>query len=689
MPSKSGVALVIVLGFLSVLVLIAVSFVISMRTERLAARAYVESIRAKFIVDAGFARMMSDLDDSLGDDPYPRFTTLSQAPDLLHSIDSAGDRTFDMFLQGGVLNTNIMRFSPRFLSLDERLVGWKYLYDPAPPTTNRLGRYAYLVVDCSGLLDVNTAGGSDRLFGTSPSEIQLENNLFQEFEPSTTNLPIARSNLWRRYESLPDFLALGRSNSIMTYHVLSSGTKFTSNFTVFSHAPAGWLDANGTERQPVFIGGVASQLIRSNIVSAFSLFTNVTVADQLADSLLDYVDDDFLPRQVDGICVEPTPLINEILIEQWWENGTNYCKPKVELWFPFVGITNPTNYIITLTLKFSGADPADYNPPGYTNFVLVPGPWPTPRFFIADFPPTKKSSTNLLVSFTNFSALVVTADVLEFRSRARVDRVTNVVIDLSFADNDGVRRTGGVAVVDPRLNHLPSHWAPVGASAGGSPRETLGEFNEGVANLANNELYATNIYIANRPLRNTGEIGMLFKGEPWKTISLLGPESWPVLHVFTVHTDSVYRGRININSANSNVLAAAFLGAPLEMWPGQSNFSVRANVRDALNIATQIMAKTTNSPLRNVGDLGQSFGSASFTGYEAWQSESILRNSGDLLTTRQQLFTAFIVGEALDQRGETTARRSAVALIWRDPIPNSIGRHDWFIRYWQWLDMAE
>ena len=60
--SKNGIALIIVLGILAVMTLLAVSFVISMRTERLAARNFSDKVKSQLLLDIALSRAMDDID---------------------------------------------------------------------------------------------------------------------------------------------------------------------------------------------------------------------------------------------------------------------------------------------------------------------------------------------------------------------------------------------------------------------------------------------------------------------------------------------------------------------------------------------------------------------------------------------------------------------------------------------------
>ena len=62
---QQGVALIMVLGLLSVMIIMAVSFAIAMRTERLAAGNYLDSVRAKQLVRGALHLAMADIHQKL------------------------------------------------------------------------------------------------------------------------------------------------------------------------------------------------------------------------------------------------------------------------------------------------------------------------------------------------------------------------------------------------------------------------------------------------------------------------------------------------------------------------------------------------------------------------------------------------------------------------------------------------
>ena len=66
----------------------------------------------------------------------------------------------------------------------------------------------------------------------------------------------------------------------------------------------------------------------------------------------------------------------------------------------------------------------------------------------------------------------------------------------------------------------------------------------------------SSFYIKNHPLSNVGEIGYIHTGEQWKTIKLEQGGDWRILDKITIvdHPEQPTQGRININTASSTVL---------------------------------------------------------------------------------------------------------------------------------------
>lgn len=704
--SRAGIALVVVLGFLTVLVLMAVAFAIIMRTERMASRAYADVVRAKQITQAGLARAMQRIENEVGSDMYP----------ASNAWVSGGAVTTNP-LYGMVTTLAARRYLPLATWRTNSIPTANYENIIDPLNGNRvLGRYAYLILDCSGLLDANYIGGAARTAGASAAEIQLDTSILTEISDYGSNaLPTWRASTWKRFESLPDLLAVCQSNAVLPSYVLSPNIyktsqllENTSNLFIYSRAPRGYLQGSSVTN-PTYIGGT-----NWNLTDVQGEFTRMGLAADDAQSvtlaLRDYVDDNFVPQNPTSICVEATPLINEVVIQQTMPTTNQViCVPTVEIWFPFAppyttnNTFNTNNYSLRLAIVYSNAVPSVYNPiypssstrydATYT-FNMPPGGWVQNTYRVsAGLPQGVGTSTNLTPTSLNGMQAIVVAELREVASGLTVDRVrfTNTFPNLVINNGIGPAPpavTIGAAVDDPRLNHLNTQWKPVGAAVGSVGPTTLNGYNTGVANPALGDgTDATNLFVANRPLRSSGEIGMVMgnDNDAWQTIRLLGPTALPVLDRFTISTNSVYTGRVNINTTQRPVLQATLAGARPSVWPGQTNIA-HITTAQAGAIANEIYGY---GPFENVGDIRTHFASGNFTGFNLLQSEGILRLSGDLFTTRQQIYTIIVQGEYIDAYTNSVAIGKCAAVVWRDPYPGNSSTHTTVTRFFKWLDVLE
>jgi len=169
--------------------------------------------------------------------------------------------------------------------------------------------------------------------------------------------------------------------------------------------------------------------------------------------------------------------------------------------------------------------------------------------------------------------------------------------------------------------------------------------------------------------------------QPWRSVALFGPNRHAVIDRFSVATNSgatnVFRGLVNPNSTQRDVLASVFNGMPIEEYPGGPP-SGTLPWADAQALATTLIASW---PYTNLSDIGR----ANWDGFFAVCSvanqldttlkrETFLRNVMGLLNARQNVFTivlaAELAGQDNDRFPRLAIRQRAVAIVWRDPYLN-------------------
>ncbi len=685
--SRSGIALVIVLGFLSVLVLMGVSFAVLMRTERIAARSYVDVVKAKQLARAGLARAMSDLDEDL-------LASNAVYPDWLFLASTGSDPAAGMAdtEEPKTLIPQALWMGPTnvFISTQSN---YRDITDPQ--TGQTIGRYAYAIFNCSGLLDAGIMGGGIRSNGVSSREIQFYRSIVgDEATNYTANWFGQRSNKWIRFETGADLDAITYSN------VVAGRQQYPSNFFVYSRATPGWLDNAGELRDTVYIGGTAAELIadqnaiNSNLNSMTSMGAPAVDAGFLLN-LLDYVDADDIPgnglggQNLNSYATEMVPMINEVVVTNWWDDAgpySNAFQVSVEVWYPF-SQTNNNNFTLSFGAAYEGVIPASLNPGNATAVnIPLPGPWTngkrmvvsTTRPYVTQSPTggvdvagarvryfARISQGPSQVDQTGFNPFVTYLNMGDLLGSPGTWRRSKQVIDprINWNGNDTTQwvtnNTHSMDAINPIAQ---STWMNTGAGADG---DSL-------------------MYVRNGPLEMTGELGMLLYDatKPWTTIRLLNPNAHPVLSMFTTDTGTVYRGCINVNSDMLPVLASAFASNLVERWPGETGGPTN-DASDSLAIATALISA---GPYTNFSEIAKVGGaSATLPGYSLIQSEGIIRKTAGLLTTRQQIFAVIVKSNAYDAKGGISAEQKVFAIIWRDPFPGPDGRHQMFIRYFKWL----
>ncbi|MBW7909330.1 MAG: hypothetical protein H3C50_10530 [Kiritimatiellae bacterium] len=731
--SRQGIALVIVLGFLAILLIMGVGFAVSMRVERIISRSALDHIRARQFGEAALARVVWDINDSVGDALFPKWS---------------GDWTDGAFVS---LNNS----SPTFTNIPNFFYGHVTNYVPLAlwtATTNAvkdaewipftytdngqehlIGRYSYIVLDCSGFLDVNFDYDptnnhpiASRRFGENPRELSFTNTLLREIRnPNTnprvwTNMIVCRlsnttglvKNPWGRLETIAEF------NPLITRGYANqqpAGPNTNSvNFMAYSRFPRGYVDSINVVQQPIRIPPNMATLpanASSADVLAFKsrLQTiGITDSDNFFLNLRDYSDSDHQPLKLDSFGTEAVPMVNEVVVSNRFTISasgvySNEYRVLVEVWYPFT-TANSDNYDVRIIARYNDMSPPELGGATLTINETIPmnvNPWTLGRFYVVTSSVRVASTTN--AAMVNFASanVDVSARVVARTGGAEVDRVggtaaTILNIPIGQSYEGGASFVRGKAADDPRINwdgSNPIQWREP-ANPRSSSSYTLGRTN---ANLTYNNAGAdghTLMYVADRPLNAVGELGQLLYDatKPWHTVSLIdGPSFMPVLDHFTLTTNEVRYGLVNPNSYISNVVATVYHDMPVERVP-YDPVGFRMNATQARTLAGQqrqnIGAITNVSDLRFLGpSLQTTF--AAITNLPLSERpglyESVVANSAGLLSPRQQLYTVILATQVLGPNTNVLAEQRGVGVIWRDPYITSNGVHQTFVRNFRWL----
>lgn len=372
--NRSGIALVVVLGFLTLLTILAVSFAISMRTERMSANLHVQATQARHLTHVAVARAMQDIEGRLGwlwDPNTDRYINTPMAPMWL--VMSSTGSAAQVNLASGVATNYLPGVA--FTELDGVT---------NPTNTPRwanievdgqiIGRYAYEVVDCSGLVDITAINQQPRnatyspngpgglmnvntapMTATDPRGIRISPNLLSEFGGSAANVTAfqaALSNNWGRVESMAELRQLLRQAGCNPpqysfFYSYAPNHEWYDKYdqVVRPRSLIGTNEAAFLANQADFLNGVSlflehvdqrtgrpHNLTRPYIDGIQEGWSSQIDARTAYDAIYNYIDADWIPDKVAGtysgpgynsVNCEPVPMITEIIFSNHISGVTN------------------------------------------------------------------------------------------------------------------------------------------------------------------------------------------------------------------------------------------------------------------------------------------------------------------------------------------------------------------------------
>jgi len=703
--NQQGIALIIVLGFLSILTVMAVSFAINMRTERLTSRMYLDSAKSRHFLDVGLARALSDLDLHMNT-PSPAMLVLNG--DFFPSVSSDAAPSKVKLFTGIV--TNYLPVTWNGTIPDSEYVLIKDPFDSSRPP---VGRYAYLAVNLTGFLDVNKVGtAAARNAGRDPNEITISDLILPDISSQWGQFRGDLQTKYRRIETLYELRALG----------LQYGFRPSINFVPFSRALTE-VDPDGNEK--IDLGRSAVELrkieVKTNIIAKLLDKCELVApadAEGIYNSIVDFVDEDFVPENPNGLSGEPVPMINEIVASGKFTQTPDTPTPgqytyaledfkiTVEMWYPFP-IDSAESFILDPTVTFSFATPAPAAKPEYAAALAALNPTngaaPLLGLYLNDTKLTDgkfnvdkrgyysveyRYGTRTHVDTENINAIGIIFNVVTnmnvLRGTDPVDSA-NAMPSFTLGIPKSNTRSIGTSCLDPRLNHQSMMWEQMNVTLGAinarTKAYTLGE----PRGLGEPIIYSRN-YPMNKEKAGVGfgtvaDLGSLSIGEPWKTLALYKAANGepsrvhPILDYFTVKTvgatDTRY-GYINLNSRRSNALAAVFYDMPINAAPEHEATVLTLNADQAKKIADEIHKITLITPFDKLSNIGSITNIYETTFDGALDSdalrESIIRNSVGLFSMRDNLFGVIVDTQTLSDDGIVTGSERALAIIWRDPI---------------------
>ena len=391
---RRGVALIVVLGFLSLMVMMAVAFLTQARVERMVSSASLEGMRTRQMAQSAIAAGMQDYLNAL--------KNVSQA-ETVHDVFLSGDgkSTLQYYYSGQILGNDrlVIGKVEDWLS-DKHLAAARGEGEPTdavrnaewiwvrqqPGTRSRiLGRYAYACFDMSGLLDANLLGtaygDSVPQYGDSTNRNNVRKMVFEALngeKGGETQRKLHRHQAnWRGFDTPAALLNLidGKvndgddDNSYNRWSGVNIDEKTVGGVAVDALAPYSY--------SVLHLGTGNAEKIRCTPAQIDAKgggdFTAVLAGGnrtEVLKALADYVSSDVLPGGVDYPSVKNVPMFNEIAVQAGLigtpaGTGTNglpartynlILKMKIEFWYPFPSRDNASAHTFTMTLPTVGGD---------------------------------------------------------------------------------------------------------------------------------------------------------------------------------------------------------------------------------------------------------------------------------------------------------------------------------------------
>lgn len=711
-------ALIVTLGILTVITFAVFAFVVTMRTEHLAARNVVNRTQARQYVDIGIAHSMAIVDYVLvgSRSCYPvqgwYATNAIQGGQTFQTSDCLGTPSTNHMaiplFQGSL--TNLL---PGFLAQQAAQVqsGWIYITETNGQTAAsegvQVGRVALLIVNLSGMPDVHGLTANQRqhlgdaLTATAAAPIDATTGAYHRVYLTQSDLHAANggpvSNLVTfSYDPNPDVF-FTTTNRLPQLGTRDFANVLTNRFNI-----------NDTNRSD-YIASVTALLTGAGVLNN---------PEHVAYSILNYSDPGRIPIVADADKPHPyrtdygikdVPLINEVALTPI--NANPEYGVSVELWYPFVPRSSPVKTTlrvgvftneseataaITTSGSFSGSSMC------FEATVPVMYYGDSTEFFV-------DSSTNHLsqgvspISFKEGTTSIIYRPIgpdhpvwILPRVYVQDSKGNEVCVDEALVAGTAPTRwesTGDVQFGDPRTNcSAPALIDSISSFVANTP--TLNTTN------ANCTVHSLPMVLTGEPLRSAGELRHIYApGLTNDCLDLAFPVGAACRDRFTVRdTNTPVRGLIQANTPYTNVWKASLCDV-LVGWTNAifqtTQCKLQAGTSNELDLVAEKTAYAAWSGIPNSTNFVGSWNRfeemlpmvASNLASVITVSNLVYDVRGDILagiadrvSFRQNAFLVVVCGQRLSPHGRVLADQRAAAVILRDAFT---GR--WVVQQMYWL----
>ncbi|MBQ7251001.1 MAG: hypothetical protein IJS32_00175 [Kiritimatiellae bacterium] len=373
---KDGIALIIVLGFLSLMVVMAVMFVGRARVERLVGDSTLAAMSARSVLRSGIAQGMNAYSRMLWDDKvimpagkgdYEIYLSgdTKDSGDYEYG-EAIGDDT-DLLGEYGDTDRELAKYwvPERYWDVDVADAKWIYqkAYDHVAKKDRIVGRYAYAIFDVSGGVDVNLIARVAHGGGEGGSTNRTNVRYFTEEAANClkdVKGAMGVCDLVEDYGGFDSFFEMRRS---LGQYIDVENLNNVVPYSMSAFRGTSYRVGSGDWTQPVnaedlsendwlkLLAGTADETVNRSLHQMQDSLAGLSDSDRkaIAQALMDFTSEDIVPQGLDYPSVKDVPMLNETrlkldLVEEPHSGSDD--KPdysiytlKVELdletWFPF------------------------------------------------------------------------------------------------------------------------------------------------------------------------------------------------------------------------------------------------------------------------------------------------------------------------------------------------------------------
>lgn len=399
---EEGVALIVVLGFLSLMLVIAVAFLGTAQVERQVSDASLEAIRSRQLLRSALSAAMNDYSRELWgeklylpDEDYEVFVSEAGGLDAVPGSGRNLKGSQTQLLRGEALDWIPAKYMTQAVTNLVNDASWILVREDPGTRSRILGRYAYVCFDCSGALDANFVALEDDIGKNDSRAIsnrtrrtirEMPMGLLPELADSGTFKSYRRG--WKGFDSpqmlvkLTDGKAEDGSGSAARWQPDRKeiyGAGLTSNlvseltsYSLSAYRGGRYNRGSATWEQPKYINPENG----SGAWAALGGLQNQVNQGDIEHQVRDFTSSQVAPGGVTYPSVKNVPMFNEIIVRNMHfsatptkiqipgadaRDGFEYSatvEVQFEFWYPFPGNKAGQSFQLKAPTLSMGSSPA-------------------------------------------------------------------------------------------------------------------------------------------------------------------------------------------------------------------------------------------------------------------------------------------------------------------------------------------